>query len=311
MRESEKVLAGVLPPVPTPFDARGEIHHRALSDNLERWNQYRLSGYVILGSNGETVYLTRDEKLAILETARKAIPTNKWMIAGTGCESTRATIELTCRAAAIGADAALIITPHFYGGKMTRAALTGHYFAVAEASPIPVLVYNVPKFTHIDLDSETVARMAKHPNIIGMKDSGGNVSKIADMVRRTERSFRILAGSGGFFYPALAVGAVGGIMAVANVAPQRSLDLYGLFRNGITSEAAELQRTIIPLNDAVTGSFGIAGLKAALDMLGYYGGPVRSPLRALDDGDRQALRMILQKGGILEEGENESSVNLP
>jgi len=296
----EKSLTGVLPPVPTPFGPHGEVHHRALADNLQRWNTYRLSGYVLLGSNGETVYLTHDEKLALLETARKAIPPHKWMIAGTGGESTRATIQLTRQAAERGADAALVITPHFYGGKMTAEALTGHYFAVADASTIPILIYNVPKFTHIDLDSETVARMAEHPNIIGIKDSGGNISKIADMVRRTGKEFHILAGSGGFFFPALAVGAVGGIMAVANIAPQQVLDIYHLFTKGLISETAELQRKIIPLNGAVTARFGIAGLKAALDMLGYDGGPVRPPLTELDAREREMLRAILVDAEIIQ-----------
>lgn len=300
MSEHEKSLAGVLPPVPTPLGPHGEVNHRALAENLERWNTYRLSGYVILGSNGETVYLTHDEKLALLATARKAIPPDKWMIAGTGCESTGATIRLTRQAAERGADAALVITPHFYGGKMTAGALTAHYFAVADASSIPVLIYNVPKFTHIDLDSQTVARMAEHPNIIGIKDSGGNISKISDVVRMTGENFQILAGSGGFFFPALAVGAVGGIMAVANIAPQQALDLYHLFRKGLINEAAELQRQMIPLNEAVTSRFGVAGLKAALDILGYSGGPVRPPLLNLNGSDREMLRTILGDAGIIE-----------
>lgn len=299
MNEGEKSLAGVLPPVPTPFNPGGEVHHPALTANLERLNSYGLAGYVILGSNGETVYLSHDEKIALLETARKAIPPNKWMIAGTGCESTRATIELTREAAKIGADAALIITPHFYGGKMTDEALTRHYFTVADASPIPVILYNVPKFTHIDLGAQTVARMAEHPNILGIKDSGGNISKIADMVRLTRRDFQVLAGSGGFFFPALAVGAGGGIMAVANIAPQLALDIYQLFKKGSMGETAELQRKMLPLNTAVTGRFGIAGLKAALDMLGYYGGPVRSPLREMDEGDRETLRSILREAEVI------------
>lgn len=300
MTELKKSLAGVLPPVPTPFGPQGEVYHRALADNLERWNTYGLAGYVILGSNGETVYLSHDEKLAVLETARKAIPINKWMIAGTGCESTGATIQLTRAAAEIGVDAVLVITPHFYGGKMTDEALTHHYFSVADSSPIPILIYNVPKFTHIDLDAQTVARMAEHPNIIGIKDSGGNITKIADMTRPAGKGFQVLAGSGGFFFPALAVGAVGGIMAVANIAPQQALEIYDLFRKGLISETAELQRKIIPLNSAVTGRFGIAGLKAALDMLGFYGGPVRTPLLELDENARETLHAIVAEAGIIE-----------
>jgi 4-hydroxy-2-oxoglutarate aldolase len=141
--------------------------------------------------------------------------------------------------------------------------------------------------------------MAEHPNIIGIKDSGGNIAKIADMVRIAGKGFQVLAGSAGFFFPALAVGAAGGIMAMANIAPQQSLDIYDLFRKGLMSEAAELQRRVIPLNGAVTARFGIPGLKAALDMLGYYGGPVRSPLSPLNSGDRETLRTILAEAGII------------
>lgn len=292
-------LGGVMPPVPTPFDREGDVAHKALAENIERWNRYDLSGYVVLGSNGEAVYLSREEKLRTLETARRAIPDNKRMIAGTGCEATRETITLTREAARVGVDAALVITPHFYGGKMGVEALVGHYFSVAETSPIPVLLYNVPKFTHVDLEATTVARLAEHPNIIGIKDSGGNITKLGDMVRLTDSDFQILAGSAGFFFAALALGAVGGIMAMANIAPQQALDIHRLFEKGQWNESAELQRRMIPVNAAVTARFGVAGLKAALDMLGYYGGPVRSPLRDLDDTDRQELRALLSGAGIL------------
>ena len=297
-------LSGVFPPVPTPFDAHGNVAYQALVDNLERWNEYGLTGYVVLGSNGEAVYLTEQEKLRVWETARQAIPTDKVMIAGTGCESTRQTIALTHQAALSGADAALVVTPHYYGGRMTPDSLVRHYQAVAEASPIPVVLYNVPKFTHVDLDAATVARAARHPNIIGIKDSGGNVAKLADVVRMTgptgECECQVLAGSAGFFLAGLALGAVGGVLALANVAPQQSVDIYRLFKAGRWDEAAELQRRMIPLNAAVTARFGIAGLKAALDMLGYHGGLVRSPLLDLTEVERQVLRDVLVRGGLLE-----------
>jgi len=299
MVKQKKPLSGVIPPIPTPFDSRGEVHHKALRDNIERWNTHDLSGYVVLGSNGEGVYLSWEEKLLVLDAARDAIPMDKWMIAGTGCESTRATIELTKAAAQAGVDAALVITPHFYGGKMTQEALIRHYWAVADASPVPVLIYNVPKFTHLDLDSKIVARMAEHDNVMGIKDSGGDITKIADMVGLTDPSFRVMAGSGGFFLPALVVGAVGGIMAVANILPDQMLEILRLFKRGLIKEAAELQRKIISLNRAVTTGFGISGLKACLDMLGYYGGPVRAPLLAMGDKEKGQLRALLEDLGCL------------
>jgi len=299
-------LGGVFPPIPTPFDVDGNVATQALVENLERWNQYDLAGYVVLGSNGEAVYLTEEEKLRVWETARRVIPSDRVMIAGTGCESTRQTIALTCQAAQAGADAALVVTPHFFDGKMTPDNLLHYYQAVADGSPIPVVLYNVPKFTHVDVDAATVARAARHPNIVGVKDSSGNIAKLADIVRLAgpagecgECECQVLAGSAAFFFAGLTLGAVGGVLALANVAPQQSIDIYRLFKAGQWDEAAELQRRMVPVNAAVTARFGIAGLKAALDMLGYYGGPVRSPLLDLTESERQALRAVLAKGGLL------------
>ncbi len=299
MKEATISLKGVFPPIPTPFDAQGEVDHQALASNLERWNQYNLAGYVVLGSNGEAVYLTEEEKLRVWETAREAIPSSKLMIAGTGLEATCQTTFLTQRAAELGADAAMVVTPHYYGGKMTRDSLVHHYEAVADQSPIPVILYNVPKFTHVDMDAATIASASEHPNIVGIKDSSGNIAKFADVVRLAHPDFQVLAGSAGFLLAGLSVGAVGGVMALANVAPQECIDIYGLFLEGRLDEAAEIQRRTIPVNTAVTGGFGVAGLKAALDMLGYYGGAVRSPLLDLTDSDRGTLHDILAEGGLL------------
>jgi len=292
-------LRGVFPPVPTPFDAKGDVAPQRLIENIERLNQYDLSGYVVLGSNGEAGYLSEEEKVRVWEAARQAIPPDKLMIAGAGCESTRQTIGLSRQAAQAGADGVLLVTPHYYDGQMTPDSLLHHYQAVADGVPIPVLLYTVPKFTHVDIDVPTVARLARHPNIIGIKDTGGNMAKLADTVRLAGPDFQVLAGSAGFFLAGLALGAVGGILALSNVAPQRCLDLYRLFQAGQMEEAAELQRWMIPVNAAITARFGIAGLKAALEMLGYYGGPVRSPLLPLTEEERRALRDILREGGLL------------
>jgi len=299
MSETTISLKGVFPPIPTPFDAEGEVAFQALVENIERWNQYDLAGYVVLGSNGEAVYLTEEEKVRVWETARKAILSNKLMIAGTGCESTRQTIALTRRAAELGADAALVVTPHYYSGKMTPDSLVHHYEAVAETSSIPVMLYNVPKFTQVDMDATTIARASCHANIVGTKDSGGNIAKLADLVRLTDPEFQVLAGTGGVFFAGLTLGAVGGILALANVAPQQCVDIYRLFQEGQWDEAADLQRRMLPVNAAVTGGLGIAGLKAALDILGYYGGPVRPPLLDLTAAERETLRDILADGGLL------------
>jgi 4-hydroxy-2-oxoglutarate aldolase len=292
-------LNGAMPPIPTPFDSQGEVAYEQLTANLERWNAYGLAGYVVLGSNGEAVYLTEEEKLRVLQVSRQVIPADKLLIAGTGCESARATIALTHQAAQAGADVALVVTPHFYGGKMTSESLVRYYQAVADAAPIPVVIYNVPKFTHLDVDAHTIARLAQHPNIIGIKDSGGNVAKLADIIRLADPDFQVLAGSAGFFLAWLALGAVGGVLALANIAPQQCIDIYQLFQAGRLEEAAELQRRMVPVNAAVTAQFGIAGLKAALNTLGFYGGPVRAPLLNLTASELQALKGVLVEGGVL------------
>jgi len=293
-------LNGVFPPVPTPFDAQGDIAYEALIENLERWNQYDLAGYVVLGSNGEGVYLTAEEKVRVWEVARQAIPTEKLLIAGTGCESTRETITLGSRAADAGADAVLVLTPHYYDGHMTPDALTRHFEAVADGAPVPVVLYNMPRLTHVDMDAATVARIARHPNVIGIKDSGGNVGKLAQIVGTAEEDgFQVLAGSASFFFPALTVGAAGGVMALANIAPQALINLYHLFKDGDWDAAATLQQRLVPANTAVTVQLGVPGLKAALDMLGCYGGPVRSPLRTLDERQVQMLKAILVEAQVL------------
>jgi 4-hydroxy-2-oxoglutarate aldolase len=182
---------------------------------------------------------------------------------------------------------------------MTPDALTRHFYAVADSSAVPVVIYNMPRFTHVDLDASTVVRIARHRNIVGIKDSGGNIGKLAQIAGAVDSDIQVLAGSASFFFPALAVGALGGVMALANVAPQQVLNLHRLFEAGEWDDAATLQRRLVPVNTAVTARFGIPGLKAALDMRGYYGGPVRSPLQPLDDGALQALRAILVEGEVL------------
>lgn len=299
MSKSAIALDGVFPPIPTPFGTEENVAYQALIENIERWNQYPLAGYVVLGSNGEMVYLSDDEKVRVWKTARQAIPSHKLMIAGTGCESTRQTIRLSYQAADAGADAVLVLTPHYYDGLMTAGALTHHFQAIADASPVPVVLYNMPRLTNVDMNAATIADIARHPNVAGIKDSGGNVGKLAQVVGIVGPGFQVLAGSASFFLPALSVGAVGAVAALANVAPLQVIELYNLFKAGRQDKAASIQRRLIASNTAVTARFGIPGLKAALDMLGYYGGPVRSPLQPLKDREIQTLKGILTESGVV------------
>ncbi len=292
-------LNGIFPPIPTPFDTEDELHLEKLEHNIDHLNRYDVRGYVVLGSNGEYVLLSEREKMRMLETARRAIPADKLLLAGTGCQSTRETIALTQKAADLGADAALVITPHYYTGRMTHEALVAHFTGLAEASPIPILLYNMPACTGIDVSAATVMEISRHPNVIGMKESGANIVKLADIVRQVSPDFQVIAGSANFMLPALSIGAAGGILALANIAPHQSISMMRLFLDGKLDEARELQLRMVPVNSAVTGRWGIAALKAAMDMLGLYGGPVRRPLLPVSEGVKKELRGILEIAGIL------------
>ena len=291
-------LSGVFPPVPTPFDETGDLALGLLDDNFSYWSKFNLSGYVILGSNGEFVLLSDSEKRRVFEAARKLIPADRLLIVGTGCQSTADTVALTLAAAQIGADAALVLSPFYYKGQMDARSLTAHFFTVADVSPIPLLIYNMPANTGIDLDAHLIARLSEHPNIVGLKDSGGNITKIALTKALTGPRFQILAGSAGFLLPALLVGAVGGIMALANIAPAQCLAIRDHFLSNNLDLARELQLQVIPVNTAVTRRWGVPGLKAAMDTLGLRGGAVRLPLQPLLEDAVAELKTILESAGL-------------
>ncbi len=291
-------LRGIFPPIATPFREDGDLAPERLKENLERLAAKDLAGFVVLGSNGEYVLLSEREKLQVLEVARGAIPRNKLMIAGTGTDSTRQTIEMTRQAADLGADMAIVVTPSYYKGQMTSAALKHHYLAVAEASPIPVLIYNVTMYTGIDIDVDTLAALSDHPNIVGMKESNPNIVKLADTLRRSGADFVVLAGSASFIYPAVRLGATGAVPALANVAPDECAALLRYALLGREEEARALQLRLLPANAAVTSRFGVPGLKAAMDMVGFYGGPPRSPLQPLSRDARSQVAQALVEAGI-------------
>ena len=293
-------LAGIFPPIPTPFTESGALNAAVLNWNFSWWSKHELRGYVVLGSNGEAVLLDCQEKLALLQQTRAAIPPGKLLIAGTGCEATAATIALTQQAAEAGADVALVITPSFYRGRMTSATLIRHYIGVADASPLPLILYNMPACTGIDLDVATIVTLSEHPNIVGLKDSGGNVAKLSQVYHEAESGFQLLAGSASFLLPALSVGAVGGVLALANIAPGICLDIFSLaVKDGDWQRAKELQASIVDANAAVTRRWAVPALKAAMDLLGLHGGPVRAPLQPICQAERDQLNEILTRAGIL------------
>ena len=286
-------IRGILPPIPTPFRADGTFNAEALRTNLGRWNATGLAGYLVLGSNGEAPHLSPDEKRAVLEAAREAIPSKMVLMAGTGEATTRATISTTRMAASAGADCALVITPHFYRGQMTAEVLSEHYRAVADESPISILLYNVPAFTGVNLPAEAVSALSGHENIVGIKDSSGDLAQLGRIIRDTPEEFTVLTGSAPVFYPALCLGAHGGVLAVACALPDKCVAIHEAFRSGDHDAARRGQKELLHVARLLTADYGIGGLKAALEHAGYYGGPPREPLPSPTPEGLQAIKEAL------------------
>jgi 4-hydroxy-2-oxoglutarate aldolase len=283
-------LAGVFAPIPTPFDDRDRVDTARLKKALAKWVLRPLHGFVVLGSNGEAVLMDDFESDQAIVAAREAVPREKRFIVGTGRESTQATVKATKRAAEHGADAVLVRTPGFFKAQMTNDAFVRHYTAVADASPVPVLLYNFTALTGVNLLPAAVARLATHPNIIGMKESGGDIAQVADLVSVSPKDFMVLAGSAPTFYAALCVGAVGGILALGCAAPDACVQLFELTRAGRHDDAIALQRRLVRLARLLGGVHGVPGLKAALNLLGYDVGVPRPPLSPLADAVLPTLR---------------------
>ena len=272
-------LDGIFPPIATPFDHNGDLYLAKLKHNVEKWNRTRLAGYVVCGSTGESVMLTREEKITLWETVKEAAAPDKLLIAGTGMESVRETVELTNLAAGMGYQAAMVRTPHYYKNLISSGEAQALYFrAVADQSKIPIIIYNWPQVTGVDIPARTVIQLAEHPNIIAVKESSGNIEKTMQMVSGAPPGFQVLVGSAPTLWPNLMVGAVGAILAFANAAPYTCICIYEAFRTREYEAAADLQRRAMPAAVAVTIKYGIPGLKYAMDLNGYYGGAPRLPL---------------------------------
>jgi 4-hydroxy-2-oxoglutarate aldolase len=294
-------LRGILLPFPTPFRQDGELNFSGLRSNIEKWNETGVAGYVALGSTGERVHLEESERLKVIETARAAVPEEKAFIVGGGQPSTRATIIEARRLAEAGADALLLLTPCFYRAAMTQSALYSYYMAVAESAPLPLLLYSMPELTGIAIAPETIARLSEHENIVGLKDSAGDIINFAETLRLAREDFAVLTGNGPLLYAALAAGATGGILAVGCVAARLALKIYRAVRAGEHERASAWQRRLTPLGLAVTKRYGIGGLKAALDMIGFTGGHVRAPLQDATEEARQEIARLLEACSSVEE----------
>ena len=272
-------LQGIFPPITTPFNSEGELYKAKVRHNVEKWNLTALAGYVVCGSTGESVMLTPEEKYQMWEWVAECAAPEKLLIAGTGVESVCETVALTNRAAEMGYKAAMVRTPHYYKSLLNNAAAQALYFrSVADQSKIPLMIYNWPQATGLDIPAEAVVALSEHPNVIAIKESSGSLEKVMRMIREVKPGFQVLVGSAPTLYPSFVVGAVGAVLAFANAAPYSTIAIWEAFRAREFDAAADWQSRISRAAVLVTTRYGIPGLKHAMDLNGYYGGPPRLPL---------------------------------
>lgn len=293
------VLGGVLAPLATPFDIpSGDVAPGPLRQAARSLLSSGLSGVVVSGSTGEGELLDDAERVRVVECVREAVPEGKWLIAGAGAESTRAAVHASREAGAAGADAVMVRPPAYYGALVSAAAFADHYRRVADESPVPVVVYNIPKYTHVVLEGSVMRALDGHPNVIGYKDSSGDLKVLAAYLEAAPR-LAALVGSGAHVYPALELGAVGGVLAMACFAAESCVAMFEAFKAGDRARAAAIQERLTPLAREIVGAMGPAGIKAAMDARGLPGGPVRAPLAEVDASKRARIAELLGTAGLL------------
>ena len=292
-------FSGLYIPATTPFDpVTGEIAPVHFRSNLRRWLEEPIDGYVLFGSTGEGVLVDDEEKANLIQYARELIPPGLKLVVGITADSTRAIAKKAKRFAELGADAFLIAPPPYFGAYLSAGALADHYRAIADQSPAPILIYHIPKYTKVVLEPALVAELVRHGNIAGIKDSSGDIKRFADYTNACGRDCALFVGNGALLYTALELGASGGILGIGQVAPQLCADIISAFRAGDARRAGELQERVSPMHKEIVAAYGAIGVKAALDEIGYYGGPPRRPLVALSAKERQHLARVMQEGGL-------------
>jgi len=290
---------GVIPPVVTPFSLDGEVDLEGLERQVSWLSGRGLAGILILGSTGEAPLVDRDERKAIIERAAARKEEGTVLMAGTGAEGTRQTIQLSRDAAEAGADSVLVVNPSYYAGAMTVEGMSAHFEAVADASPVPILLYTVPKFTNLAIPPAVVERLARHENCVGIKDSSGDLCSLHTFMERTSPDFQVLTGSPLILGAAGAAGAAGGILAVANLFPELCIRLFEAGRQGEVETLRTLQTEVNVLTRRIQGAWGIPGLKVGADMLGGFGGYPRPPLRPLNGEGKAGVEAALSEAGLL------------
>jgi 4-hydroxy-2-oxoglutarate aldolase len=295
-------LRGTFLPVTTPFDpVSGDVDVVAFRANLRKWFAHPVRGLLIAGSTGESVFLDDGELAALMEAAGDVVPDDRLIIVGTGAESTRAAVAKAKKAADAGADAVLVKPPAYFKGAMTPEALTRHYRAVADASPVPVIVYQVPlRLSTLEFPTGLVAELSKHPNIVGIKDSRGNLDLVGELVQQCAPDFQVIVGAGSILYGGLEIGAVGGIVAVGLMAPAEAAEVSVAFYEDRKADAGRAQEIIGPVHTQIVGGMGVPGIKAALDLLGYHGGAPRPPLLPVGQARKDEAQAVLEAAGLME-----------
>ena len=297
---SDGWLSGLFVPVTTPFDpVTGDVAPVSFRENLRRWLETPINGYVIFGSTGEGALLEDDEKVRLAEYARDVIPAMRPLVAGAGAESTRAVVRLCQQFADAGADAVLVHPPSYFGVSLSPGDLRDHFLAVADGSPIPVLVYHMPKFTHVTLDAGLMGELARHENIVGIKDSSGDLKRFADYTEVCGEDCRLFMGNGALLYAALELGGAGGIVALGLLAAEAYGELLEHYRAGRLPKAGQIQQRLAPAHKQIVAAYGARGVKAALDLMGWHGGPPRPPLRPLRDRDRETVERVMRDAELL------------
>jgi 4-hydroxy-2-oxoglutarate aldolase len=286
-------LNGILAAITTPFDGDGAVAVDRLRENIARYNRVPLAGYAAVGSTGESVLLTRAEVEQVFSAVREAAAPGRILVAGTGSESTPETISRSKAAANLGFDGVLVKTPSFYKSSLNADTLAEHYVRVADASKLPVILYSIPQLTGVALESDLVARLAEHPNIIGIKESSGNVQRVGEIIAAVPEGFQVVVGSADTLYASLLLGAVGGVLALADCLPELCIELYRAVAADQTANARSLNRRILPASKKIVRQLGIAGLKYAMDYRGYYGGPVRGPLVPISAAQKREVEAVV------------------
>ncbi len=285
-------IRGIFAPIATAFDNAGNVDYDAFAENVSAFGRTKLAGLVILGSNGEFMLLSHEEKVKLVKVARENLPAGKKILAGTGCESLKETVDLTKECGEVGADAALVVTPNYYKRDMNDKALEKFFSMLADSVSIPVMLYNMPGNAGINIPSSLTVKLSGHPNIVGIKDSGGNIVQIAEVLAGAAKGFSVFAGSGSFLLATLLLGGIGGTLAVANVVPDYCAEIQEAWEKGDIDRARRMQLALLPLNAAVTSRFGIGGMKAAMDIAGYHGGVPRLPILPAGDETRAEIKRI-------------------